>query len=317
MSFEKKEVKQKRYQYIGGSDYPIILGLSPFKDRQTLAGEKAGLIENEFTGNIYTEFGNFAEPIIRDYINDKYGFGFVEDKFFKYIEEDVQLRGHVDGYDKEKNVILEIKTSSGGNIKSYQAQLEFYQHLVPGSTGIIVVVKRTKEMLELFEQEDYITLKDLILEDLENENFNRYDFEEVDEDKSLEIEKRCRDFMDLVNLMKFTGDVNSTTLPAKYEKMVNDLGTKFLEFSALEAEIKRKREQIYHVMDELGIKTMKNDYVVISRHDPTQPTIKENIVVNGGLEQEKIEELIGEGVLKRELKKTSGKKGFITIRVKK
>ena len=40
-----------RDKYIGGSDIPIILGISHFKSRFDLLLEKAGLQENEFRSN--------------------------------------------------------------------------------------------------------------------------------------------------------------------------------------------------------------------------------------------------------------------------
>ena len=53
-----------REKYIGGSDIPIIMGISPFKSRFDLLLEKAGLKENDFTGNEYTEYGNKLEILL-------------------------------------------------------------------------------------------------------------------------------------------------------------------------------------------------------------------------------------------------------------
>ena len=47
-------VKQDRDKFIGGSDIPIIMELSPFKSRYDLLLEKAGLKDDTFSGNIYT-----------------------------------------------------------------------------------------------------------------------------------------------------------------------------------------------------------------------------------------------------------------------
>ena len=58
-----------REKYIGGSDIPIIMEISPFKTRFDLLLEKAQLKENTFLGNEYTEFGNELEAKIRNYIN--------------------------------------------------------------------------------------------------------------------------------------------------------------------------------------------------------------------------------------------------------
>ena len=65
----QETVKQDRERYIGGSDIPIIMNLSPFKSRFDLLLEKAGYKKDEFSGNIYTEYGNAMESVIRDFIN--------------------------------------------------------------------------------------------------------------------------------------------------------------------------------------------------------------------------------------------------------
>ena len=54
-------VKEDRNLYIGGSDVPIILGISPFKTRYELLLEKAQIEESMFEGNAYTEYGNVME----------------------------------------------------------------------------------------------------------------------------------------------------------------------------------------------------------------------------------------------------------------
>ena len=61
-----------RDKYIGGSDIPIIMGISSFKTRFDLLLEKAGIKENDFAGNKYTEYGNVMEPKIRNFINEKF-----------------------------------------------------------------------------------------------------------------------------------------------------------------------------------------------------------------------------------------------------
>lgn len=56
-----QQVTIDRNKYIGGSDIPIIMGISKFKKRFDLLLEKAELKENDFTGNAYTEYGNVME----------------------------------------------------------------------------------------------------------------------------------------------------------------------------------------------------------------------------------------------------------------
>ena len=63
------DVTIDRDKYIGGSDIPVIMGLSTFNTRWGLLQEKAGLKERDFTGNKYTEYGKVLEPQIRAHIN--------------------------------------------------------------------------------------------------------------------------------------------------------------------------------------------------------------------------------------------------------
>ena len=100
-----QDVKIDRYKYIGGSDIPIIMGLSHFKTRYDLLLEKAQLKDDNFEGNEYTEYGNVMEPKIRQYINTLFKRNFKE---YKLIKDDI--RCHFDGIDDD--MILEIKTTS-------------------------------------------------------------------------------------------------------------------------------------------------------------------------------------------------------------
>ena len=162
-----QNVKVDRDKYIGGSDIPIIMGISPFKKRWELLQEKAGLIESNFEGNEYTEYGNIMEPKIRDYINT-----LCDDKFIEGKDIEGDIRCHTDG--KNNTTILEIKTTSQihetiDDYKIYLVQLLFYMNHVKREKGILAVYSRPEDFstefspfrLQIFhiELEDY---KDLI-----------------------------------------------------------------------------------------------------------------------------------------------------------
>lgn len=137
-----QDVTKDRYKYIGGSDIPIIMGLSPFKTRWQLLQEKAQLAESDFQGNKYTEYGNIMEPKIREYINAEFGYSFTEDKFVSG-----NLRYHADGYDSEKATVLEIKTTSQtsddvAGYKKYVVQLAFGMYMARAGNGELVIYKR-------------------------------------------------------------------------------------------------------------------------------------------------------------------------------
>lgn len=158
-----------RDKYIGGSDIPIILGISHFKSRFDLLLEKAGLQENEFTGNEYTEYGNILEPKIRNYINKQK----ISLKPFREDKKVVgDVRCHVDGFNGE--TVLEIKTTSQihnnvDDYKVYLVQLLFYMQTMNVEKGLLAVYERPKDFGERFDskrlQTYYIDInnyKDLI-----------------------------------------------------------------------------------------------------------------------------------------------------------
>lgn len=140
-----------RDKYIGGSDIPIIMGISPFKSRFDLLLEKAGLKDNDFQGNEYTEYGNVLEPKIRDYINNQgLGKAFKEDK--KIIDD---IRCHVDGFNG--STVLEIKTTSQihesiDGYKVYLVQLLFYMQYMNVEKGCLAIYERPTDFNENFDE---------------------------------------------------------------------------------------------------------------------------------------------------------------------
>ena len=180
-------VKQDRDKYIGGSDIPVIMELSPFKRRYDLLLEKAGYKESDFTGNIYTDYGNQMEPIIRDYINGKESIipttkNFIEGKHIREAEsgEIIGVRIHTDG--ENDNTILEIKTTSEifdnvDDYKIYLVQLLYYMVNTGKPFGLLAVYERPEDLsLELdplrlhiypIRLEDYTELIEEISDNLE------------------------------------------------------------------------------------------------------------------------------------------------------
>ena len=140
-----------REKYIGGSDIPIIMGISPFKTRFDLLLEKAGLKENDFTGNEYTEYGNVMEPKIREHLNSTAGTGF---EFKEYKKVNGDIRCHLDGYNEHE--VLEIKTTSQihekvEEYKVYLVQLLFYMFNVDCENGLLAVYERPEDFNEEFD----------------------------------------------------------------------------------------------------------------------------------------------------------------------
>lgn len=124
------------------------MGISPFKTYYQLLKEKVGIEEPEEVDNIFTEYGNTMEPVIRDYINIYYTTNYIEDK---KINGDI--RCHVDGWNETDNTILEIKTTSKTykKVKSYKyyiVQLLFYMMQYNSEKGLLAVYERPKDFDE-------------------------------------------------------------------------------------------------------------------------------------------------------------------------
>ena len=147
----QKSVEEDRNLYIGGSDIPIIMGISPFKSYYQLLKEKVGIEEPEHVENEYVEYGNAMEEKIRDYVNQIHESYFKEDKL---IKDDI--RCHVDGI--FENTIIEIKTTSKihkrvRTYKYYIVQLLFYMINYGVEYGYLEVYERPKDFNTEFDSE--------------------------------------------------------------------------------------------------------------------------------------------------------------------
>lgn len=163
----QETVSKDRDKYIGGSDIPIIMNLSPFKSRYDLLLEKAGYKEDTFEGNVYTEYGNTMEPKIRGYFNDDLiaykHTPFVEGKHIREATEDevIGVRLHTDGERTTTNgevEVLEIKTTSNiydsvDEYKIYLVQLLFYMVNLGAPYGRLAVYERPEDLDEEFKPE--------------------------------------------------------------------------------------------------------------------------------------------------------------------
>lgn len=175
------DVTVDRNKYIGGSDIPVILGISPFRTRYDLLLEKAEIEVNDFEGNQYTEYGNILEPKIRDYVNQTNSTNYQPQQLIQGF-----LRGNCDGFNGES--ILEIKTTSRTHRKIekyelYKVQLLFYMDLYGVDNGILAVYKRPK---------DFNT-------DFDVKNLHIYEFYLSDEKETVERIKR--------EIQRFWGDL--------------------------------------------------------------------------------------------------------------
>ena len=239
----QKSVKEERYLYIGGSDIPAILNISPFKSRFRLLQEKAQIVEDTFDGNAYTEYGNKMEAKIRDYINASY-----EDKFEegKHIKDDIRI--HTDG--ENNDTILEIKTTSQihenvNDYKVYLVQLLFYMYNTGKNKGKLAVYERPKD----FDEEFY--------------TFNLQTFD-IDINDYQDLVKEINDAVDLFrnDLQRIKENHELTEedfiyIPEEVKKLcleVEDIEEALSTFNELQTKQKQLKEALYNTMEKYGVK---------------------------------------------------------------
>jgi predicted phage-related endonuclease len=180
----QESVSKDREKFIGGSDIPIIMELSPFKSRFDLLLEKAGYKKNDFEGNVFTEYGNTMESKIREHVNSQLISTFVEGKHIMDVPKDwnehpngMRIRCHTDG--EIDDAILEIKTTSQifdslDDYQIYLVQILFYMAMTGKKTGLLAVYKRPDDMDETFNADNlqiweiHMTDHHALLDDIKN-----------------------------------------------------------------------------------------------------------------------------------------------------
>ena len=238
----QKSVKEDRNLYIGGSDIPVILGISPFKTRYELLLEKAQIDNDEFEGNAYTEYGNVMEDKIRNYINETLNTEFKEDK---YINGDI--RCHTDGYNGNK--ILEIKTTSKtyndvNDYKMYLSQLLFYLENYNLEEGILAVYKRPEDFNEVFDA-SLLKTYDINIKDYSSEiNLINKEVEKFREDLKKLRENPLMSEEDFV-----PEDIR------KLSHEVEQLEVRLQTYNDMVREKEELKEKLYQTMEENNIKS--------------------------------------------------------------
>ena len=270
----QESVKQDRDKYIGGSDIPVIMNLSTFKTRYHLLLEKAGLREDEFKGNQYTEYGNIMESKIREYINRSFpkATRFEEGKHtIENAPEEVaplSVRIHTDG--ENAYSILEIKTTSTiyedvNEYKTYLVQLLFYMVIADKESGLLAVYERPEDL----SAEDIYNNPEKLVEEFDPERLHRYTIERSNyEDLIAEILKAVDAFeADLLKIREDPFISEEDLLPVE----IADIASRVLAFEyqlsqmkETEKKLKADKARLFDVMNKTGVKSWKtpNGYTI-------------------------------------------------------
>lgn len=294
------DVTIDRDKFIGGSDIPVIMNISPFKTRWELLQEKAGLIQSDFEGNKYTAYGDLMEPEIRDHINA------TRDTVFEPCQEiQGDLRGNCDGFNGD--TILEIKTTSNihdtvNEYKIYLVQLLFYMELYGVEKGVLAVYARPDDFNPRFNA-DRLTTFDIdiapykpLLDEIHAEIWRfRNDLE------------RLRN-----NPLLSEQDFQPNELVAISKKVV-EIEHRMAEYKALEAEQKKVKQALFEAMTKYGVKTWDTPSgIKITRVDAVEATTK--IVTEFDEETFKAENPALHGMYLHDVEmKQAGKSGYVKV----
>lgn len=255
-----KNVTEKRTQYVGGSDVPVILGLSKYKTQFELAKEKAGIVQPDKSSNPYIQFGNKMEPLIRDYINTKNSLNFHPDTF---INKDDMIRSNVDGIDLENKMLLEIKTHGANPTERvYEAQMQLYFHQTDCDYGWLAMYHRPKNFDLEFDR------KNLVIKEIERDQ--GYIEKILDSIETFWIRvEYLKEKTDMTEQEYYSIGNDIDKLVARVERFELQM----LEFEEkaklIKAQQKDFREQLYQKMEENDIKKIDTGDLVITRVLPT------------------------------------------------
>ncbi len=256
------DVTIDRDKYIGGSDIPVIMGISPFKTRWELLQEKAGLKENEFTGNRFTEYGKEMEPKIRAYINEG-----LKNKFEPNQVINGDIRCNTDGFNGE--CVLEIKTTSSiyadvNDYKVYLVQLLKYMQENGVECGLLAVYERPEDFNPVFNAKL-----------LQTHDIDIKKYKPLLKQINAEIERFRADLERLRNNPLLTEqDFQPNELVVISNKVV-EIENRIAELKTLEAEQKKVKQALFEAMTKHNVKSWETpNGIKITRVDAIEPSVE-------------------------------------------
>lgn len=307
----QESVKQDRDRYIGGSDIPVIMNLSPFKSRYDLLLEKAGFKTDDFGGNVFTEYGNELEPKIRDYINEDLDNKFTEGKHTREAvgDEIIGVRIHTDGERLNDNEyeVLEIKTTSriSDSIEGYRiylVQLLYYMVNLGAKYGLLAVYDRPDDMSSDFDPDR-----------LQLFSIDIGDYTELIEEIGEALERFIEDLAKVKDNPFITEE---DLLPAEIPEITKEIlafESQLAYMNKIEAKIKREKARLKRAMESAGVKSWEtpNGYKITLVEDK-EDTIE--VVESFDMEEfKKAYAGLYEKFLNKETKVKKGKAGYVKI----
>ncbi len=258
---DDKNVIENRRFFVGGSDVPVILGLSKYKSQFELAKEKTGIVPTVFDSNEYTVYGQVIEPQIRDYIN------IINETNFKpetVINKERNIRGNCDGADFDESLLLEIK-SHGKNptMDVYKVQMQLYMNEFNLAAGWLALYERPDNFDAEFDPER-----------LKIEVVHRDDVQINEILQAIELFwKRCEALKRQPDMTE--AEYYSITLEEKNEiaivaSEVEKFELQIQSFKETESQYKAIKDKLYQLMMDHKVKSFETDQCTITLVLPTE-----------------------------------------------
>lgn len=147
-------VLKDREIYVGGSDISAWFGLNSFMNRREFLQEKILGLRDQSGGTVDTNYGDTAEPFIRQLASTHYKTEFAPQVFHKELLG-VEFRGNADGESDDNLVLLEIKTSSDTKLKPhYLVQALSYAWMTDKKHELIVIAVHKRPEDALFNEKN-------------------------------------------------------------------------------------------------------------------------------------------------------------------
>lgn len=294
---DDKNVIENRRVFVGGSDVPVILGLSKYKSQFELAKEKTGLVPTVFDSNEYTVYGQVIEPQIRDYIN------IINETNFKpgtVINKERNIRGNCDGADFDESLLLEIK-SHGKNpmMEVYKVQMQLYMNEFNLAAGWLALYERPDNFDAEFDPER-----------LKIEVVHRDDVQINEILQAIELFwKRCEALKRQPDMTE--AEYYSITLEEKNEiaivaSEVEKFELQIQSFKETESQYKAMKDKLYQLMMDHKVKSFETDRCIITLVLPTEATSIDTKALRESHPR-----------IAKKFEKTSPKKGYTKVSVKK
>lgn len=294
---DDKNVIENRRFFVGGSDVPVILGLSKYKSQYELAKEKTGLVPTVFDSNEYTVYGQVIEPQIRDYIN------IINETNFKpetVINKERNIRGNCDGADFDESLLLEIK-SHGKNptMDVYKVQMQLYMNEFNLAAGWLALYERPDNFDAEFDPER-----------LKIEVVHRDDAQINEILQAIELFwKRCEALKRQPDMTE--AEYYSITLEEKNEiaivaSEVEKFELQIQSFKETESQYKAMKDKLYELMMDHKVKSFETDRCIITLVLPTEATSIDTKALRESHPR-----------IAKKFEKTSPKKGYTKVSVKK